>query len=102
LIEIERGNKWPFPDTLARIANALNVKLHDLFQEADTPSNKEADFTNMVINEIFIAQKTAADNVVKKYLLDGDRLYEGIPTTDYSRLAAETHTLRKTKNNPNN
>jgi len=69
LSEIERGNKWPFPDTLARIANALNLRVHDLFREGEPPSKKEADFTNMVINEILIAQKAAADNVVKKYIL---------------------------------
>jgi transcriptional regulator with XRE-family HTH domain len=70
LSEIERGNKWPFPDTLAKIANALNVQIHDLFREGKTPSNKEADFTNMVIKEIFIAQKAAAGNVIKKYSLE--------------------------------
>jgi transcriptional regulator with XRE-family HTH domain len=69
LSEIERGNKWPFPDTLAKIANALNVQIIDLFREGETLSNKEADFTNMVIKEIFIAQKMAADNVVKNYLV---------------------------------
>jgi len=73
------------------------VKIHDLFREGDTPSNKEADFTNMVINEIFIAQKTAADNVVKKYLPSGNRLYESTPKTEYRGLAAEPHTLRKPK-----
>jgi transcriptional regulator with XRE-family HTH domain len=79
LSEIERGNKWPFPDTLARIANALDVKLYDLFRESDAPSDKEADFTNMVIKEIFIAQRVVADNVIRKYLPGGDRLYEGTP-----------------------
>ncbi|GBU29394.1 transcriptional regulator [Treponema sp. R8-4-B8] len=68
LSEIERGNKWPFPDTLARIADALNVKILDLFWEGETSSSKENDFTNMVIKEIFTAQKMAADNVVRKYL----------------------------------
>jgi len=73
LSEIERGNKWPFPDTLAKIANALDVKIYDLFRESETKSNKEVDFTNMVIKEIFTAQKTAADNVVKKYLHGGKK-----------------------------
>jgi transcriptional regulator with XRE-family HTH domain len=100
LSEIERGNKWPFPDTLAKIANALDVKVHDLFREGDTPSNKEADFTNMVIKEIFIAQKVAADNVVKNYLLGGDRLYKSTPKSEHRGLAAENGippVLRKTK-----
>jgi transcriptional regulator with XRE-family HTH domain len=97
LSEIERGNKWPFPDTLAKIANALDVEVHDLFRESDTPSNKEADFTNMVIKEIFIAQKTAADNVVRKYMLGGEK---GAPKTEYRGIAAENgkpYILRKTK-----
>jgi transcriptional regulator with XRE-family HTH domain len=100
LSEIERGNKWPFPDTLAKIANALDVQVHDLFREGETQSNKEADFTNMVIKEIFIAQKVAADNVVKNYLLGGGRLYEGMPKTEYHDLAADSGTsniLRKPK-----
>ena len=97
LSEIERGNKWPFPDTLAKIANALDVKIHDLFREAEIQSNKEADFTNMVINEIFTAQKTAADNVVRKYLPGSDGLYKSTPKTEYRGLAAEPHVLRKTK-----
>jgi transcriptional regulator with XRE-family HTH domain len=100
LSEIERGNKWPFPDTLAKIANALDVQIHDLFREGETPSNKEADFTNMVINEIFTAQKTAADNVIKKYLLGGGKLYNDTPKTKYREVAADSgtpNTLRKSK-----
>jgi len=98
LSEIERGNKWPFPDTLAKIANALNVQVHDLFREGEAQTNKEADFTNMVIKEIFIAQKVAADNVVKNYLLGGIRLYEGTSKTEYREVAADSgasNSLRK-------
>ena len=68
LSEIERGNKWPFPDTLGKIANALNVQVHELFRETETLSNKERDFTASVVKEILIAQKVAVDNVIKKYL----------------------------------
>jgi transcriptional regulator with XRE-family HTH domain len=35
LSEIERGNKWPHPDTLAKIADALNVTVYDLFKPED-------------------------------------------------------------------
>ena len=68
LSEIERGNKWPFPDTLAKIANALNVKTHELFWE-ETPSGKDRNFTFMVAKEIIVAQKEAADSVIKQYLV---------------------------------
>jgi transcriptional regulator with XRE-family HTH domain len=30
--EIERGNKWPQPDNLAKIALALGVEVYDLFR----------------------------------------------------------------------
>ena len=68
LSEIERGNKWPFPDTLGKIANALNVQIHELFWERKTLPNKERDFTNLVVKEVLSAQKVAADSVIKKYL----------------------------------
>ena len=67
LSEIERGNKWPFPDTLGRIAKALNVQVHELFLEKNL-SDGERDFTTMVVNEILTSQKTVIDRISRKYL----------------------------------
>ena len=67
LSEIERGNKWPFPDTLGRIAKALNVHVRELFRE-ETPSYEDRDFTVMVFREMLAAQKAAVDCVSKQYL----------------------------------
>ena len=67
LSEIERGNKWPYPDTLAKIANALNMQVHELFREETLPG-KEHDFTALVVKELLVAQQTAADSVFKQYL----------------------------------
>jgi len=66
LSEIERGNKWPFPDTLSRIAKALNVQIYELFRE-NTPNRNDRDFTTTVINEILAAQKAASNKVINKY-----------------------------------
>jgi len=33
LSNIERSNKWPYPDTLVKLAKALNVDVHALFLE---------------------------------------------------------------------
>ena len=68
LSEIERGNKWPFPDTLGKIAKALNVQVQDLFQENSKMTSKEQNFTAIVVKEILISQKAAIENVVKQYL----------------------------------
>ncbi|MCL2599821.1 MAG: helix-turn-helix domain-containing protein [Treponema sp.] len=39
--DIERGNKWPHPDTLARLADALEVKAFELFLEEGTQVDTE-------------------------------------------------------------
>jgi len=67
LSEIERGNKWPYPDTLAKIAKALGIQVHELFREETVP-NKERDFMASVIKELLVAQQTAAEGVFKRYL----------------------------------
>ena len=67
LSEIERGNKWPYPDTLAKISRAFNVKPHELFRDKIQPT-EDRDFLAMVVNELLIAQKTAADTISKRYL----------------------------------
>jgi len=37
LSNIERANKWPHPDTLVKIAQALDVEVSILFQEKTPP-----------------------------------------------------------------
>jgi transcriptional regulator with XRE-family HTH domain len=32
LSQIEMGNKWPHPDSLAKLAGALNVQVYELFR----------------------------------------------------------------------
>ena len=70
LSEIERGNKWPFPDTLGRIAKALDVQVCDLFREKIL-SGEDRGFAAMVVREMLAAQKAAADGVAGRYL-NGD------------------------------
>jgi transcriptional regulator with XRE-family HTH domain len=33
--DIERGKKWPHPDTLTKLADALEIKVFELFMEED-------------------------------------------------------------------
>jgi len=67
LSEIERGNKWPFPDTLGKIAKALNIQVCELFR-GETPSDEDRGFAAMVVKEMLAAQKAAVDSVSKQYL----------------------------------
>lgn len=66
LSEIERGNKWPYPDTLAKIVKALDIKIYDLFRE-ESQADENHGLPTMVIKEILIAQKEATDSVLKGY-----------------------------------
>ncbi|MDR2478910.1 MAG: helix-turn-helix domain-containing protein [Treponema sp.] len=47
LSNIERSNKWPYPDTLVRLARALDVEVAALFQD-DAPQPADA--------QVFLAQ----------------------------------------------
>jgi transcriptional regulator with XRE-family HTH domain len=37
LSDIERGNKWPYLDTLVKIAEAFKVEVYELLKPGDTP-----------------------------------------------------------------
>lgn len=37
LSDIERGNKWPYLDTLVKLVNAFKVEVHELLMPENTP-----------------------------------------------------------------
>jgi len=37
--DIERGKKWPHPETLTRLADALEIRVFELFVEEDNEPN---------------------------------------------------------------
>jgi transcriptional regulator with XRE-family HTH domain len=41
--DIERGKKWPHPDTLTKIAYALEIKVFELFLEEKIEINSETE-----------------------------------------------------------
>ncbi|MCL2191939.1 MAG: helix-turn-helix domain-containing protein [Treponema sp.] len=51
--DIERGNKWPHPDSLTKIADALEVKVFELFLEEDSQINpKSQTLMNRFVKDI--------------------------------------------------
>ena len=51
--DIERGKKWPHPDTLSKMADALEVKVFELFLEEDTAVNpKTLTLMNRLIKDV--------------------------------------------------
>jgi transcriptional regulator with XRE-family HTH domain len=37
LSDIERGNKWPYPETLTSLAKALDIEVFELFRPEEMP-----------------------------------------------------------------
>ena len=66
LSDIERGNKWPYPDTLSKLAEALNVEIYELFREESQLTNENRDYAARIVKEILIAQKEAAEIIYKQ------------------------------------
>ena len=64
---IEQSSKWPYPDTLAQIADALGVEVSDLFttQEAEA---KKHEYCVALIKSLVENQKKALDEFGEKYL----------------------------------
>jgi len=51
--DIERGRKWPHPETLTKLADALEVKVFELFCEEDNEGNpKEKKLMNRFIKDV--------------------------------------------------
>jgi transcriptional regulator with XRE-family HTH domain len=55
LSEIERGNKWPSPETLQSLAEALGVEVFELFGPEDGSSPSIGEYMKRFSNDVFIA-----------------------------------------------
>jgi transcriptional regulator with XRE-family HTH domain len=42
LSDIERGNKWPYPETLTSLAKALSIEVYELFRPEKVPDDIRA------------------------------------------------------------
>jgi transcriptional regulator with XRE-family HTH domain len=76
--DIERGKKWPHPDTLSKLADALEVKVFELFMEESVPVNKETrilmsrfvkDVSLTINKSMSLSVKQSIDYVKKQYKL---------------------------------
>jgi transcriptional regulator with XRE-family HTH domain len=52
LSEIERGQKWPQPDNLSKVALALNVEVYDLFKPENAKARDVSDIVSKLANRI--------------------------------------------------
>jgi len=51
--DIERGKKWPHPETLTKLADALEIRVFELFIEEDSELNpKTKDLMNRFVKDV--------------------------------------------------
>jgi transcriptional regulator with XRE-family HTH domain len=67
LSTIERGVKYPKPDILARIANALDVEVHELFKTNLIPDDSR-ELINRLSEDITKNVNLAMTEIFKQYL----------------------------------
>ena len=64
---IEQSSKWPYPDTLAQIADALGIEVSDLFTTQEGEA-KNHEYSVTLIKTLVENQKKALDEFGEKYL----------------------------------
>jgi len=67
LSNIERGIKYPQPDMLSRIANALGVEINKMFL-TDLKSGEDNELLNLMSEDIKKNVNLAMTEVIKRYL----------------------------------
>ncbi len=68
LSDIERGNKWPSPETIEKIAGAFEIKSFQLFSPGIQQSDGQKELFLKIIHEISVAQSEVTKRVCEKYL----------------------------------
>jgi transcriptional regulator with XRE-family HTH domain len=65
LSEIERCRKWPYPETLQNLAEALGVEVFEFFRPRDNETNTEIEaYINRLSNDMAVAvEKSIKDTV---------------------------------------
>ncbi|GHV79636.1 hypothetical protein AGMMS49944_14270 [Spirochaetia bacterium] len=61
LSNIERGNKWPYPDTLFRIACALNIEAYELFKPDAEPSDAKPADIDKWLDDVLVALRQSVN-----------------------------------------
>ena len=76
--EIERGKKWPHPDTLSKLADALGIRIFELFMDEEMVISLNAkeqinrfinDFTLSINKSLSLSVNQSIEYIQKQYNL---------------------------------
>jgi transcriptional regulator with XRE-family HTH domain len=73
--EIERGNKWPYPETLQNLAGAFGIEVYELFKPEDKADPTIQEYLDRFSADAIIA----VEESVKKSLQNIRRQYRPNP-----------------------
>jgi transcriptional regulator with XRE-family HTH domain len=68
LSNIERGNKWPYPDTLVNIAKSLDVEVSELFESQIRTNSETKETISHLVKDLSVSISHCLDTVSKNYL----------------------------------
>jgi transcriptional regulator with XRE-family HTH domain len=64
LSEIERGRKWPYPETLQNLAEALGVEVFEFFTPKESETAAVEAYMNRLSNDMVIAVEQSVRNAL--------------------------------------
>ncbi|MDR1247707.1 MAG: helix-turn-helix domain-containing protein [Treponema sp.] len=68
LSDIERGNKWPYMETLINIANALKIDVYELLKPVETGSNESKELLIKYLDVFSTLVHQSVDQSIAKAL----------------------------------
>jgi len=75
--DIERGKKWPHPDVLSKLADALGIGVYELFlEEKSGPPIDNQVLMNRFINDVSLALNKSLSLSVKQSIENTQKQYE--------------------------
>ena len=73
LSSIERCVKWPYPDTLVRIAKALKIDEFELFRRNNAKIDDNSIFIDRLVEDISVSVKDSIEKTYRRYRGKGSR-----------------------------
>jgi transcriptional regulator with XRE-family HTH domain len=66
LSNIERGNKWPYPDTLVKLATAFDIDVFEFFKSQQMVDNEVKNVMTQFVNDISVALNHSVSKAVNR------------------------------------
>jgi len=73
LSNIERGNKWPYPETLSHLAESLQVDVYELFKPEIIPDDEHRQLFSRFCADITAKVNQSLEAVFTQYQVDRDQ-----------------------------